>query len=218
MIKWLFDKSRRWVTAGALLCVALGGLALGQGGQVLTVLTGNEQYAIVSGTVSSQTSGNTLWGYGRAAGLLTSLTATATTNGTTAETTLATYTLPANTLNTGTTLRIKASFTASSTASNKTFKCYFGNISISSAALGTNNKNGSCELMVTRLAANIQQTYGNMLVDVTPITGTAAVATETDSSAIVIKFTGTDASGSAGTAAKPGNIVVNAFTVERLGR
>ena len=218
MLNWLLDKSRRWFLAGGLLCAALGGLALGQGGQVLTVLTGNEQVPIISGTVSSQTSLNTLWGYDRAAGLLYSLTATATTNGTTAETTLASYTLPANTLNTGTTLRIKASFTASSTSTNKTFKCYFGSASISSAALTTNNKNGSCEVMVTRIAANIQTVYGNMLVDTTPITGTYNTLTDTDSGAIVIKFTGTDASGSAGTAAKPGNIVVNAFTVERLGR
>jgi len=208
---------RKWlIGAGAaalgLLAIAAG--ALSQAGmQLLTTLAGTEVVAFSTGTVSNGATLNTIWGYSRAAGLLYTTTATAATGAGTDEQTLATYSLPGGTLNTGTKLRIKASFSAAANGNNKTFKCYFGASVISSGALATNAKNGSCEMIVTRTGTNTQIVYANMLVDTTAITGYVNTASaETDSSAIVIKFTGTDGTSSAG------DIVMNDFSVERLGR
>lgn len=204
--------SLRRVAFGLFIAGGLGyaGYGLAQSGaQVLTSLAGTENVACSSCTLSAVFSTATIAGYGRSTGLLYTTTGTASNTGT-PEQTLATYSLPANTLNVGTKLRILASFTGATGTDNKTFKCYFGASVISSGVLTTNNKNGSCELIVTKIAANRQIVYGNMLVDTTPITGYEVVGTDTDTSAITIKFTGTGGT--------PGVITVNDFSVERLGK
>lgn len=209
-MKQRWYKISAWILAGLL---GAAGLALAQvpGMQIISTLTGNEIVNCASCTVSAGFKTLTIAGYGRSQSLLFTTIATAATTATTAEQTLASYTLPANTLNTGTKLRIKASFTAAGNTHNKTFKCYFGASVITSGTLTTNAKNGSCEVMATRTAANTQTVYGNMLVDTTPITGYVNFGTDTDSSAITIKFTGQNGTASAG------DIVVNDFSVERLG-
>lgn len=206
--------NRRYTVAAALVgVVVLAAAAFGQAGmQLLTSLTGSEVVSFASGTVSNGASLNTLWGYGRNSALLYTTTATASTGTGTTEQTLATYSLPANTLNVGTKLRIKASFSAAANTDNKTFKCYFGASVITSGVLTTNGKNGSCEVIVTKTGASTQIVYGNMLVDTTAITGYKNAGTDTDTAAIVIKFTGTDGTSAAG------DIVLNDFSVERLGR
>lgn len=188
-------------------------LAQVPGAQVLNTLTGGEYIQNWNATVSQLFSSATLAGYTRSTALLyTTLTAVpdAALN---TEQTLASYSLPGGTLSVGTKLRILASFSAGADGNNKTFKCYFGASVISSGVLTTNAKNGSCELIVTKIAAAAQIAYGNMLVDTTPITGYVNLAgSDNDASAITIKFTGTNGSSVAG------DIVLNDFSVERLGK
>ena len=184
-----------------------------QGMQLLTSLSGTEQLILnYPCTVSCGVTTSVLSGYVRGTGLLYTTTGTAGSTGTTAEQTLGSYSLPASTLNTGTKLRIGASFSAASNADTKTYKCYFDNSVISSGALTTNNKNGSCELLVTEIAASRQIVYGNMLVDTTPITGYVTTAgTAVYTSPITIKFTATQGS------AQANDVILNDFYVERLG-
>ena len=146
------------------------------------------------------------------AGLLYTTTATASTATGTGEQVLATYSLPANALDvTGRTLRIKAAFTAASNGNNKTFKLYFGASAITSGTLTTSGKNGVAELIVTKSGSSTQIVYGTMLVDTTPITPYVnASGSDTDTSAITIKFSGTDGTNSAG------DIVLDSFTIEYL--
>lgn len=189
--------------------MSYAGYSLAQSGaQVLTSVTSTETISCASCTVSAVWPANVIWG----ANLLYTTTGTSGTTGTTAEQTLASYSLPANTLGVGTKLRINASFTAAADANNKTFKCYFGASVITSGTLTTNNKNGSCSMVVTKTATNKQTVYANMLVDTTAITGYVNFGTDTDTSAITIKFTGQNGTASAG------DIVLNDFSVERLGK
>lgn len=209
----------KWL-AGAIAALALVGVSLwqapaikAQGIQLLTTLSGTEQLILnYPCTVSCGVTTSVMAGYSRSTGLLYTATGTAASTGTTAEQTLGSYSLPANTLNTGTRLRIGASFTAGATTNTKTFKCYFGASVISSGALLTNGKNGSCQLEVNGIAgASLQTVYGNMLVDVTPITGYYNAGTDTESSAITIKFTATQGTSQAS------DVILNDFWVERLG-
>lgn len=154
---------------------------------------------------------NVVSGYVRGQSLLYTTIATAGSTGTTAEQTLASYSLPAATLNTGTKLRIGASFTAAGNADTKTFKCYFGAASISSGALLTNGKNGDCHIIVTRFGAAVHMFNGKMLVDTTAITDAVTTDTTADTGAITIKFTATQGS------AQANDVVLNDFFVERLG-
>lgn len=129
----------------------------------------------------------------------------------TAETTLSSYSLPANFLaSVGQGVRITARFQAGATSNNKTFKLYFGSEVISSGVLTTNNKNGSAEMIALKTGAGTQIVSANMLVDTTPITGYNTTGAESDTAAITIKFTGTDGTGATG------NIVLTTFMVEAL--
>lgn len=144
--------------------------------------------------------------------LLYTTIATAATLAGTAEQVLATYSLPANTLTaTDRKIRVRASFSAAGNTHNKTFKLYFGASVITSGVLTTNAKNGNAELIITRTGANTQIVTGTMSIDTTPITPYVnAASAETDTSAIVIKFSGTDGTDAAG------DIVLNDFFVELL--
>lgn len=185
-----------------------------QGMQLLTSLTGTEQIVLnYPCTVSCGVNTGTLASYVRGTGLLYSTTGTAGSTGTTAEQTLGSYSLPGSTLNTGTRLRIGASFTAAANANSKTFKCYFGTSVISSGLLLTNNKNGSCTLEVNEIAASRQIVSGNMLVDTTPITGYVNTnGTDVYTGAITIKFTATQGTSAAN------DVILNDFWVQRIGQ
>lgn len=203
------------ILVGLLLAGSLGfaGYSLAQGGmQILTTLTGSELVSFASGTVSNGASTKTIAGFGRSQSLLYTTLTTSASAATTAEQTLASYTLPGGTLNTGTKLSIRASFSAAGNTHNKTFNCYFGAELITSGTLTTNAKNGSCEVVVTRISAAHEIVWANMLVDTTAITGyVLTTATDNDANAITLKFTGTQGTASAG------DIVLNDFSVLRLG-
>lgn len=137
-------------------------------------------------------------------------TASVATGSGTAEQTLATFSLPANTLGASDRKVVcRASFSAAGNSHTKTFKLYAGASVISSGALTTNAKNGVAEIVLTRTGSKTQIAWGTMLVDTTPITPYVnTAATEDDTAAIVFKFTGTDGTDAAG------DIVLNDFSVE----
>lgn len=144
-------------------------------------------------------------------GVIYTTIATAATAAGTAEQVLGTYSLPANALDaTGRRLRIRASFHCATNGNTKTMKLYFGAASISSGALTTSNKNGWLQLDLVKSGASTQIVTGTGLVDVTPITTGVTAGTDTDTAAIVIKFTGTDGTDSAG------DIVLEDFAVEYM--
>lgn len=210
---------RKWVASAAALA-ALVGVSLwqapaikAQGIQLLTSLSGTEQVVLnYPCTVSCGVTTSVLAGYTRGTGLLYTATGTTASTGTTAEQTLGSYSLPANTLATGTRLRIGAAFLMAANTNTKTVKCYFGTSAISSGALLTNNKNGSCQVNVNGIAGTSLQTVtGNMLVDTTPITGYYNAGTDDETGAITIKITATQGS------AQAADVVLNDFWVERLG-
>lgn len=215
----LLTKLRAAVIGGIAALVLVGAILhappqlIAQGIQLLTTLSGTEQVSLFQPcTVSCGTTTSTLWAYGRATNLLYTTTASASASATTAEQTLGTYSLAANTLITGTKLLIRAAFDSTADTNNKTAKCYFGASVISSGALPINNGNIVCQLVVTRTSANRQTVWGFMIAGVTPITPYINYGTDTDTSAIVIKATATDAGGAVG------DLILADFSVERLGR
>lgn len=211
-------KLRSKLIAGLAALGVLGGIATiahsqAYGTQIITSLVGTEYISNLNATLSQAFSTKTLAGYARSTGLLYTTSTTSAAAATTSENTLGTYSVAAGVLGVGDMLRIKASFSATADAAPKTVKCYFGSEAISSGSLTTNNKNGSCEVIVTGIGAATQIVYGNMLVDTTAITGyVSTTATETASTTTVpVKVTSTSASGVAGT------ITLNSLSVELLG-
>lgn len=140
------------------------------------------------------------------------LNLTSTGNGAdTTEDTLATYSLPANTL--GTTMRglkIRAWGTCAANADNKTMKLYFGSEVIATPTAATNAKNWWLEMEVYHSGANAQVVVGRGIVDTTSVTPLVTTGTESESAAIVIKVTGQAGTGNAN------DIVIKAFVIERL--
>jgi hypothetical protein len=151
------------------------------------------------------------------AGLLTSatLTAAAATAAGTAEQVLATYSLPAGTLDAvGRTIRIRAFFVTAANTNGKTCKLYFGSKSISTGSVTTSAAAPYLELVVTKSGSSTQIIggigYGGT-TGIVPVALTGAgTATETDTAAIVIKASGTDGTDSAG------DITLCSFTVEYM--
>jgi len=91
-------------------------------------------------------------------------------NTTTAEQTLATYTLPANRIAaTGDAVRIRCWGTSAANSDLKTLKIYFGTTSFSSATAGgaPNNKVFDAEMFVVRSGAATQDIVGRIGFDVT---------------------------------------------------
>ena len=208
-------KLRDKIVAGLAALGVLVGISAIQaqvpGAAVLTTLVGTEYIQNFNATLSQVFTSKSLASYVRGTALLSTSATTSGSTATTAEQTLGSYVIPASTLVAGDMLRIKASWSLAANTDAKTGKCYFGSESISSGSLATNNKNASCELIVTNIAANQQIVYGNMLVDTTNITGyVSTTATETTSSPITIKFTAT----TAGTAS---DATLNSLSVELLG-
>ena len=182
---------------------------------IRTSLAGGEYLCDQRNTVSSCFSTATLSGYTRSTQLLYATVTTVSDAATTAMQTLGSFSLPANTLNTGTVIRIMASWHAASDGNTKSVACNFGSESILSGTLTTNNKNGSCEMIVTNIGTILspqQIAYANMLVDTTNITGyVSTTAAEITTNPILISFTATNATASAG------DIILNELIVERLG-
>lgn len=204
------------LVAGAAGAIGVSTFGIAQNaGQTLTSLLSTDLVQVYRGTTAAITyaTPDTISNYARGTQLLYTLTGSAASSATTVEQTLGSYSLPANTLNTGTKLRIGASFSGGATNNSKTYKCYFGASAISSSLLTTttNAKNGSCEMIVTRVSASVHVVYANMLNDVVPITGYVTQNTDADSSAITIKFTATQGASTAG------DVIINDFWVERLG-
>lgn len=143
---------------------------------------------------------------------LLSLNTTSTGNGAdTTEDVLMTYSLPANTL--GTTargLKITAWGNTAANADNKTIKLYFGSEVIASPTAATNNKGWYMYMEVYHTGANAQVAFGYGQVDTTAVTPLITTGAETESSAIVIKVTGTAGTGNAN------DIVAKAMIVEPL--
>lgn len=215
------SKFRKWMYGGVagIAIAALGAVgALTQPGvQTITSLVGTETISLQSPcTVSCVTTLNTIWNYGRGTDLLYTTTAAALSTATTAEQTLGSYSLAANTLNSGTKLIIRAALSGTADTNAKTFKCYFGASVITSGTLTgvtvLNGKNVTCEVVVTKTGSSTQTVWGNMMASVTPITPYVNYGTDTDTGAITIKITGIAANGVAG------DITLADFSVERLGR
>ena len=186
--------------------------AVAQGIQLLTTLTGTEQFSFqYPCTVSCGATSSTVASYVRGTSLLYTTSVSSGDGSTTAEQTLASYSLPANTLKAGSKLIIRAAFSAAANGNNKTMKCYFGAASISSGAVAINNKNTICTMIVSKSGSSTQTVFAQMQTDLTPITPVVTLATETDTAAITIKATGTNGTASAG------DIIMEDFSVELIG-
>lgn len=154
----------------------------------------------------------TVANYARGTGLLYSTGTPVAGVAGTGEQTLATYSIPANTLVFGRLIKIRASFSSGANGNNKTFKCYFGASVITSGTLTDNAKNGVCEVLVYYTsAAATQEVVGTMLHDTTAITPYINAGTDNAAAAIVAKFTGQG--GTSGV-----DVVMNTFSVELAGQ
>jgi len=144
-------------------------------------------------------------------GAVYSITATQSTGTGTAEQTLATYSLPAHSLDAaGRNLRIRAWFLGAANTDSKTGKCYFGAEVFTPAAIIASSKMALCELDVLKTGSSTQNVIGSGFSSTAITAATETNATETDTAAITIKATCTDGTSSAGDCA------LVAFTVEFL--
>lgn len=115
----------------------------------------------------------------------------------TTEDTLATYSMPANTLNAiGRGLFIYAwgSMTA---VANKTGKLYFGASTVSTGLISATSESWSLEMVVLKSAANVQQISAQLINAATHGGVTNSAGSETDTAAIVIKVTGQNSASTA---------------------
>ena len=199
------------IVVGAI--VGTGYVVAQNANQTLSSLLSTDLIQVYRYTTAAITysSPDTISNYTRGTQLLYTTTATAASTATTAEQTLATYSIPANTLNVGTRIRVGGSWTLAANGDTKTVKCYFGGSSMSSGSLATNNKNASCQLDIVNNSAASNEVYGNMIVDVTPITGYVNAGTDSTASPIVVKLTATQGS------AQAADVIMNSFWVERIG-
>ena len=132
-------------------------------------------------------------------GALFSITAAATTGSGSSEQTLSSYSLPANSLDsTGRNIRVSACFLHAADTNTVTSKIYFGSETIGDGGTTTSGGVSCLFLQVTKTGSSQQSVtgYGFKPTAVAPAIFTAA--TESDTSAITIKATGTDASGTSG--------------------
>ena len=135
----------------------------------------------------------------RQMGLIFTLAASTSTGANTTETSLGTFSLPANSLDAiGRRLHVHATFLANTTANNKTYKLYFGSELISSGVLASNGTTANADLWVLKTGASAQIVSGAMTVGTTVITGVSLVGAETDTAGITIKATGQNGSSVAG--------------------
>lgn len=200
----------------AAVAVAFGGwhlppvIAQNAGQFVSSVLTNDAIQIYRGGTAANVfTTVQTLQNFE----LLKNTVLTAQSINTTAEQTLGTYSLPANSLTSGSSkLLIRASYSGSAAADARQIKLYFGASVIATASAQINNVNGFLELVVTKnaAAADKQIVWGQGQVGLTNVTPYVNYGTDDDGAAIVIKAT-------AITGALTGGIILNDFSVQRIG-
>lgn len=135
------------------------------------------------------------------------------TTGTT-EQTLASYSLPPNTLGAITAgLRVRAFFSTAGNGNNKTFKLTFGSATMTTATRPLNNGFIRAEATVFRTGASAQYWFGEYLSGTASTwdseSPSAGTMTETDTSAITIAVKGTTPTAS-------GDLTLKAWTVEVL--
>lgn len=129
----------------------------------------------------------------------------------TGEQTLATFSLPANSLDVvGRRLHIHASWQANTNTDNKTYRLYFGSEVITSGTQTNNGTTVNADLWVYKTGTNTQVVNGSMFVGTTVITGYSATGAETDTSAITLKATAQDGT------SLTGDIALTDFEVEFL--
>lgn len=204
----------KWFKIGLAAAPLLGvaGYALGQSGNIVTTLTGGELVQIYTASPYNLfVKTSTLANFSNQSELLYANSATAASTATTAEQTILSYPIPANTINPGDIVRVRASFSAAPDGNNKTFKCYIGSEVVSSGVLSTNGKNGVCNLDMNTFAAANELVNGGMTVDTTGVTQYMSTAAEALTGTILVKFTGTQGSATAG------DIQGNSLTVEKIG-
>lgn len=138
-----------------------------------------------------------------------SSTVTAGTTGT-GEQTLATYTLPANSLyKTDQNLRIRAYFTHAANTNGVTFKLYFGATSISSGSLTTSGQTAELALDVVRTGSATQAVWASGKQATTSLASAYTAGTDDFTTALTIKATVTG-----GTTGADGSLIL--FRVEFL--
>lgn len=132
-------------------------------------------------------------------------------NTTTIEQTLQTYSLPANQLAApGDAVRVVCWGFTKANADTKTAKLYFGSSNSSSQVveLSPNNKSWKMTLMVIRDTTTAQLAWGDVVMDSTPVAVYRAAPTETLTSAVTIRCTGT--------ATATGDITASGMYIEQI--
>jgi hypothetical protein len=133
-------------------------------------------------------------------------------NGTTVETDLNTFSLPANVFNTGTKmLRVTGKFIIAANANTKTLKFYFGASSVTLRAAADNNLVWKVEVIVIKTGSSTQDVEAEIRTTAgTPVVLlTATAVTATDTAAITVKFTGQSSAASS-------DIIESYFILESL--
>ena len=220
----LFGWVRRHWLASAICVVGLGGLALAQGQQIITTLTGAELFPVQTGPLNVAISASNLakalanlgdqvggsTGVMTAEGKAFSITGTSATTGTTVEQTLASYTLPANALNAaGRRLRITAQFTKAGSSSGVVPRVYLGNTVFTP---GTLTPIGATEMIqvnaVELSTANTQSAWAFGNIGSTLIQGLVSVGSNVTASPMTISAT------CANTLSSSGDCQLTDFVVE----
>lgn len=188
------------ILTGIAALAALGGVAYGAN---LSLVTGAQDPSQLQATINNliQTLNTSVSRIG--------VTSTAVGTGAdTSEDTLAQYTLPGGLLaNAGDSVRISCWGITAANTHNKTMKLYFGSEVIATPTAATNNKGWRLEMTVMRRSATAQTVDSWGLVDTTPVTPVNADGAETLASAVTIKCTGTNGTGSANDITAQGMLV-----------
>ena len=139
--------------------------------------------------------------FGNANSGVLSVNVTAATTSGTSEETVASYSLPANSLcRTGQVLRIRAWGATAATGNNKTQKITFGSATVvSTGALAANDKDWFLEALVVRSDSDAQVMLGGGQANGALVQYDASTATEDEDAAITIALKATDATAAAGT-------------------
>jgi hypothetical protein len=167
--------------------------ALAQGIQHLATLTGTEELLVnFPCTVSCSVSPAVLATYLRTSSLLFSQTVSSGDAATTGEQTLASYSLPANSLSVGSRLAIRAVFQTGADGNTKTMKVYFGASSFSSGAVTGSGKITTIFVNVAQTGTATQTISAEIQNDATPAANALTLGTDTAASPIIIKATGTN--------------------------
>lgn len=110
----------------------------------------------------------------------------------TGEQTLASFSLPANSLySNGQALRIRAYFKHAANTNNVTFKLYFGASSISSGVLATSGETCELELFVSRRGAGSQLVFAKGQISTGPaiLAPAYTAGTDDETTALILKAT-----------------------------